>query len=391
MKAVAGFDVVVMGGGLVGAATALALCGGGLRLALVETGVSPDRQPPAGWDSRIYAISPGNATFLRRLGVWDALDQDRIAPIETMHVWGDDLDARLDFSAYEAGVPALGYIVESRLMQAGLWAQLQQQPDVELLYGAQCKKLSWESDAATLELVDRCLEAHLVVGADGGSSWTRAQAGLGASGMDYNQMGVVANFDTELPHQGSARQWFREEGILAWLPLPGRRISMVWSTRTEHAETLLALPQQVLQEQVAAAGNHTLGALRLITPAAGFPLRMQNAAALVRPRLALVGDAAHRVHPLAGQGVNLGFRDAARLAEVVHGRGAQSDPGDYSLLRRYERGRKADIVTMQALTGGLNALFASELPGLTALRNMGLSFTNRQDWLKKCLIARAMA
>ncbi len=384
------FDVIIIGGGLVGAALALALQDSGLRLALVESGPATMLPDDGSWDSRIYAISPGNARFLDSLGAWSDLDQSRVMPIEEMRIWGDE-GAELDFSAYEGGAANLGYIVESRLMQAGLWTRLQATDAVTLLVGTRCAALNLEDGQATLHLTDgRVLSAGLVVGADGANSWTRTQAGLGVETSDYRQHGVVANFATSRAHGGIARQWFREDGILAWLPLPGQRMSMVWSTAPQHARQLLDLSPDQLCAAVAAAGQETLGELQLLTPPAAFPLRLQNAEVMVRPRLALVGDAAHLVHPLAGQGVNLGFHDAECLARVLSGRGLQTDVGDYGLLRSYERARQMDIRAMQLLTDQLHALFGSRLPLLGALRNWGMKFTNRQKWLKRRLMAHAM-
>ena len=387
------YDVIVIGGGLVGAATALGLAAGGLQVAVVEAASSPapGQRAAEDWDSRIYAISPGNVDFLRRLGVWEGLDHARIAPIEEMRVWGDETAACLEFSAYEAGVPVLGYILESRLLQQGLWMALQRLDHVEVITQARCSRLTIEGAQSTLALEDgRQLTAALVVGADGGSSWTRTAAGIGVEARPYDQIGVVANFEVTRPHHQVARQWFREDGILAWLPLPGNRMSMVWSAPDAHARSLLEMAPDALEQTVAAAGSHTLGELKLITPAAGFPLKMQKAEVMVKPRLALVGDAAHLVHPLAGQGVNLGFQDAEQLISVLLQRGPQSDPGDYFLLRRYERARQSDIASMQFLTGGLKHLFSSPLPGLRQLRNWGLSLTNRQGFLKKRLIRQAL-
>lgn len=385
------FDVLVVGGGLVGTACALALHGSGLKLALVESAPPPMAPQGDEWDSRIYAISPGNVKFLSRLGVWGELNQERVTLIEAMHVQGDDAAARLEFSAYEAGVPALGYLLESQMLQAALWKRLQQAPDVELFSAVRCSRLEWQDDGALLNLEDgRCLSARLVIGADGGNSWTRAQARVGVTSSDYRQMGVVANFAIERPHHGIAQQWFLPDGVLAWLPLPGLRMSMVWSTPVAHAERLLALPPEALAEKVAQAGGRALGELRLITPAAAFPLRLQNAESLIGPRLALAGDAAHLLHPLAGQGVNLGFHDVARLAGVLAARGKQEDVGDHGLLRRYERACKMDIMAMQLVTDGLYALFTSEVPGIGSLRNWGMRFTNRQQWLKRRLMAHAM-
>lgn len=384
------FDVIVIGGGLVGAASALALSRIGLRLALVEAGEAPVLPQDGSWDARIYAISPGNVRFLASLGAWQHQDSSRTVPIEAMHIWGD-AGAKLEFTADEASVPDLGTIAESRVMQQALWAEVEANSDIARFCPARCQRLEFFQDRAELELADgTMLSARLIVGADGGSSWSRLQAGISTNTYDYAQMGVVANFETTLPPRNVARQWFRHDGILAWLPLPGRRMSMVWSTDHAHAKELLAMSPEHLCDKVAEAGGRLLGDMALLTPAAAFPLRLQNAEVLVKPRLALVGDAGHLVHPMAGQGVNLGFHDVVELAQVLHQRGAQQDVGDYTLLRRYERARKFDIAAMQAMTTGLHALFGSDWPGAGKLRNLGMAFTNRQQWLKRRLMAHAM-
>jgi 2-octaprenylphenol hydroxylase len=384
------FDVLVVGGGLVGAACALALQQGGLHIGLLESAVPAPLPQDAGWDSRIYAVTPGNVAWLRGLGVWDTLDAARIAPIHRMEVWGDDDRARLEFDAYESGALELGVIAESRLMLDGLWRRLQHD-GIGLLCPAHPAGLQIEADAAVLTLEDgRTVRTKLLVGADGAQSWVRQQAGIAPLlARDYGQWGVVANFVAERPHRNVARQWFRRDGILAWLPLPGNRISMVWSTPEAHARQLLALEAHELCTAVAKAGSMALGQLQLLTPAAGFPLQLQYHDTLIRPRLALIGDAAHRVHPLAGQGVNLGFRDAAALAGTLLS-SRQHDAGDWLLLRRYERSRKADILSMQAVTDGLQRLFNNDVPALAFLRNTGLAAVNRSGWLKKQLMAQAM-
>ena len=193
-----------------------------------------------------------------------------------------------------------------------------------------------------------------------------------------------------MPHRGIAYQWFQPDGILALLPLPGNRVSMVWSVSPEQSARLLAMPHEELCAQVAAASQHTLGELQLITPPAAFPLRLLVLPQISAPRLALIGDAAHNMHPLAGQGVNTGFRDARQLAQILLERGAQNDCGDAQLLRRYERKRKEDIYTMQATTYGLKHLFNNDIPLLRALRNLGLNATNRITPLKKMLMQHAL-
>lgn len=387
------FDVIVVGGGLVGASLALALRDSGLKLALVEARPPAPLPDDGSWDSRVYAISPANAAFLARLGVWDGLDPARIAPVHAMRIWGDDGQARLDFNAYEIGASELAFIAESRLLQDGMWRQLERQENMQILSSA-CTGLEWQEDAAVLSLADgRACRATLVVGADGRDSWVREQAGIATAPRSYHQKGVVANFNTALPHGNIARQWFRPDGILAYLPLPGdggNRVSIVWSTWDEQADELVALPPRELCERVAEAGHQALGGLELITPAAGFSLRLLNIGSLVRPRLALVGDAAHNVHPLAGQGVNLGFADAQELAKVLTARGAQRDCGDYALLRRYDRARQEDILAMQLVTEGLQKLFNNTNPLLRLARNAGLSATQKLSPLKNLLARHAL-
>lgn len=384
------FDVVVVGGGLVGAAFALALKGSGLKLAVIEA--QPPQPLPAddSWDSRIYAVSPGNAAFLDELGVWSGMQQSSIAPVYEMRVFGDDNTAQLHFDAYEAGLSELTFILESRLMQDAMWRQLQDEAEVEMLCPAECETIDWLPDEVVLRLNSGdVLRTKLVVGADGAQSWVRREAGIEAKPRAYKQMGVVANFATEKSHANVAHQWFRQDGILAWLPLPDNKISIVWSVWEDKAQELVALPAEQFTAQVAEAGGHTLGELRLVTPPAAFPLRILNLDSMIKPRLALIGDAAHNVHPLAGQGVNLGFRDAKELANVLRERGP-FDCGDYHLLRRYERARQEDILTMQLTTDALQKLFNNANPLLGMLRNFGLSQTNRLGWLKNRLVQHAL-
>ena len=385
------FDIIIVGGGLVGAAFARSLQHSGLRLVLVESSV-PQLPPQDGsWDSRIYAISPSNAAFLTKLGIWPKLDETRVAPVYEMKVKGDDPSARLDFSAYEAGLPELAFILESRLLQYELWRALEAQENLDIFCPASCESLVLGEDSATLGLQDGTrLNARLIVGADGANSWVRNQAGIEANPRPYQQMGVVANFTTEKHHGNIARQWFRPDGVLAWLPLPGNCISIVWSTWDDAAKALLAMPEALFCEAVREGGGSVLGAMQLITPPAAFPLRLMRLDSLVKPRLALIGDAAHHVHPLAGQGVNLGFQDARELAAVLMARGAQRDCGDYALLRRYDRARKEDILAMQLVTDGLQKLFNNENALLQQVRNMGLKLTNSQSWVKNQLMRHAL-
>lgn len=386
------FDVLIIGGGLVGASLAAALRSADLAVALVESQSIDASAHYAndGWDSRIYAISPGCAAFLAHAGAWQRLDMDRVQRIEQMRVFGD-AGAELDFSAYQVGAPELGFILENRLLLQALWQQLQQQDNLTLIQPAQCASLLWHDEAVSLFLEDRReIRARLVVGADGRDSWVRQQAGLGEAPTPYHQHGVVANFAAEKPHRGTAYQWFQPDGILGLLPMRQQMTSMVWSVGAEGAAELAQLPHAELCAQVAAAAGYALGELQLVTPPAAFPLRLLNLAHIAKPRLALVGDAAHNVHPLAGQGVNLGFRDARALAQVLLRRGAQQDCGDLHLLRRYERARREDILSMQLTTDALKNLFNNRNPLLRTVRNLGLNATNHIAPLKKMLARHAL-
>lgn len=386
------FDVIVVGAGLVGSSLAIALGRLGVDVAVVEPQPEGVAANDDSWDSRVYAISPGSASFLESCGAWQRLPEERIARVESMQVFGDGPGARLDFNAYDCGLRELAFIVEASRLNLALWHELRAGENVHVHAPAHCETLARELDAATLTLADgTTLAAQLIVAADGAESWVRYAAGITTHPAPYGQLGVVANFATERPHHETAYQWFRRDGVLALLPLPGAFVSMVWSTAESHGRELLQLAPEELAARVEGASLGTLGALRVVTPAAAFPLQLQRVSQLVAPRLALVGDAAHNVHPLAGQGVNLGFRDARELHRVLAARGAQSDFGDYYLLRRYERARREDILAMQLATDGLQKLFSSEQVWLEKARNLGLKLANLPTPVKQWLVRHAVA
>lgn len=384
------FDSIVVGGGLVGLSLACALRRSGLRLALVERAPLPAHDEESGWDSRVYAISPGSEAFLRGLGAWPE-DAARIAPVYEMQVFGDRQPGSLRFSAYDAHVAHLASIVESRVLTRALWRKLETDPQLAVFAGKACSAVEWRQDVASLTLDDgSVLHARLLVAADGGDSWLRTQAGITARVKQYGHTALVANFACERDHRGIAFQWFRADGVLALLPLPERKVSIVWSATQPLADTLQSLDAQALCERVEQAAGAALGKLELITPPTAFPLRLIRVPQLVRPRLALLGDAAHLVHPLAGQGVNLGFQDAQVLAQVLERRGACSDVGEIRLLRRYERARREDILAMTLATDGLQQLFAAHVPLLPLLRNWGLCIVDRWSPLKNALVHHAL-
>lgn len=381
------YDVIIVGGGLAGLALAVALRRSRLNVALVE-GRVPQRAD--GWDARIYAVSPANARFLDAIGVWKHLDASRVAPVRKMAVRGDR-GGELGFSAYDSGVGELAWIVEASLLQCELWESARRQGNLDLFCPAMPALLDIGDREAVLDLSDgRSLTAKLVVAADGADSWTRTAAGIAVDFLPYQHAGVVANFSTARPHHEVAYQWFRADGVLAYLPLPGKLISIVWSTPAAHAEELLRLPPAEFCERVAAAGEYALGGLQLVTPPAAFALRLMRAPHTVAHRLALIGDAAHTIHPLSGHGINLGFQDARSLAETLTAAPAHIDCGDVQWLRRHERARREEVVALQTATHGLQRLFGLSPAPASALRNLGLNFVDRLPVIKDALVRYAM-
>jgi ubiquinone biosynthesis UbiH/UbiF/VisC/COQ6 family hydroxylase len=382
-------NVAIVGAGLVGASLAAALGRAGLDVVLVEP--SPPAPPGDDWDGRIYAISPASREFLGELEVWPLLDARRVQPVGRMAIFGDAPDSRLEFSAYDAGVATLAFILESGRLAHALWERIARIENVRRIAPARCERLEVDPSQAALTLEGgETIRAELVVGADGAQSWVRRAAGLTARAASYGQLGVVANFATAEPHDATAFQWFRADGVLAYLPLPGNRMSMVWSIAEVHGRSLAGLPAAELCRRVVEAGRAVLGNLELITPAQAFPLQRMTAESMIAPRVALVGDAAHVVHPLAGQGVNLGFGDAAALAQTLARREPFRSCGEHRVLRRYERARAEAILAVRSVTDGLARLFALPGPAAARMRNLGLNLTDRSALVKNLLIAHAI-
>ncbi|HDR9100225.1 TPA: UbiH/UbiF family hydroxylase [Burkholderia vietnamiensis] len=382
------FDVALVGGGLVGKTAALALTQSGYKTALLAQPATP-RPADLAFDTRIYALSSSSQALLERLRVWQALDHGRLAPVYDMRVYGD-AHAELHFSAYQASVPQLAWIVESSLIETSLDAALRFQPNLTW-FDARAQGFDVRDDAAVLTLSSgHVVEADLVVGADGAHSWVRSQMGAKVERRDYRQTGVVANFKASLPHRETAYQWFHEGEIIALLPLPDGHVSLVWSAQTAHADQLLALDPAQLAAEVERVSHGQVGTLECVTPAAGFPLALQTVDKLIAPRVALVGDAAHLIHPLAGQGMNLGLRDVASLADAIASKESFRNLGDTVLLRRYERARREDIRALMVATDGLQRLFSVPGPLAKAVRNAGMAFVGAQPLVKRWLVSAAL-
>jgi ubiquinone biosynthesis UbiH/UbiF/VisC/COQ6 family hydroxylase len=302
-----------------------------------------------------------------------------------MRIFGDDARARLEFDAYQAGVPELAWIVEDSELQRALWSGLSGMAH-------RCEQLEISDEGAVLSFADGApIAAKLVVGADGAHSFVRRAAGINAAERDYQQAAIVANFRCDKPHRNVAYQWFQGGPVLALLPLPGDQVSMVWSLPAAEARRIADLSPDALAAEVREASHGALGALTLASSVRSFPLRRLAARRLVAPRVALVGDAAHVIHPLAGQGLNLGLQDARELAQIITHREPQRDPGDYRLLRRYERRRAEPILAMDAVVSGLHALYGARSGLVGRVRNAGLNLTDRLPVLKNILMRQAMS
>ena len=381
-------EIAVIGNGAVGKTTALGFALAGFKVVLVAPNSAKALTPE--WDRRVFALNHTAKNLLCKLKVWDALDLQRVAPVEAMHVAEED-GAILKMDAYAANRQELAWIIEDQNLNQALDAALRFAPNLQIISG---KTVAVTADFSELTLDNNTtLQAELVVGADGAQSWLRNQANIGLDYRSYGQRGVVANFSCSKPHHGVAHQWFAgEQGIIALLPLPDQQVSLVWSA----PETLAATLMSETAEQIAARLTHfcseQLGQLIPLPPhsALAFPLQFIGPHSMTGPRLALVGDAAHVVHPLAGHGMNLGFGDVVALLEAVTNREAWRSCGDERVLQRYARARKEDVMLMQLATDGLSRLFSSQLSPVKALRNAGMNLVNKLPFLKRQFILQAM-
>jgi len=391
-------DVCIIGDGAIGKVAALGLAQAGYRVTLLGPRLNlafGAETPTKNWDVRVYALNHVAQALLSSCRVWNALDAARVAPVYAMDVKGDGAQnvGHLALDAYSARVEALAWIVEDANLNQALDAALRFAPNVTLAQG-RAQQLHTSHGAAKIQLDQGpALHATLVIGADGAQSWVRGQCDIDVDYRPYGQKAIVTNFDTDKPHHGVAYQWFTaSQGIVALLPLPGQRVSLVWSAPDALANRLLQEPGTQLAQQVSAFCIEALGALTPVQPESikAFSLNLLHPHAIVAPRVALVGDAAHVIHPLAGHGMNLGFADVAALLKIMGPREGQRDCGDPRLLSRYARARKEDILLMRLATDGLQRLFATELAPLRLMRNVGLNLINHLPTIKRRLILHAL-
>ena len=364
-------DVCIRGAGIVGRTLALLLARDRLRVGLVSDPVAPGG---AASDVRAYALNAASRQLLERLRAWP--DPRHATPVLAMEIHGDE-GGSVRFGAQAQQAPALAWIVDVQALQERLAEALRYQPLVE-----------W---------IDAAQPAPLTVVCEGRASATRAEFGVQFDAVPYPQRAIAARLNCEKPHAQTARQWFAGGEILAFLPLAdadragdGNSVAIVWSVNERRAPELLALDSSGFEAQLEVASHHALGKLTLASERAAWPLQLARADRWCGPGWVLAGDAAHTVHPLAGQGLNLGLADAAELAQVLHRREHWRSVGDVKLLRRYERSRQADVLAMQTATDGLQQLFARQAEPWATLRNWGMTGFDRSGPLKKWVARRAM-
>ena len=396
-------DIAVVGGGIVGKACALGLAQLGLHTVQIAPDLGQVVSAPEGsqWGQRIYAFSPGTQKLLAHLQVWDAIDHSRMQAVRDMRIFGDrgESQDQLHLSAFEAGIPQLAWIGESNVIEHTLDQASRFQSKLERINGA-VENIQVIADGVLLHLKDgSSLRAQLLIAADGANSPIRSELGISAKEESYSQNAVVANWICSSAHLETAYQWFLPGGdIVAMLPLPNKQVSMVWSTSPENAEDLLRLDFAGWADKFSSIANGAiaaqLGELTLNSVPATFPLRKIQASRFIgpaeNPRVVLIGDAAHVIHPLAGQGLNLGLRDVASLLHVLSKRESFRPPNDVVLLRRYERQRQGDTSALLWVTDKLKKLFSASSNTEKQLRNWGLGMVNRSHFIKRRLIERAL-
>ena len=387
----AGCDIAIVGAGMVGATLALTLARDGFEVAVVES------RAPAPWraedevDLRVVALAASSIALLERLDVWWAIRAARACAYRRMRVWDSLAPGHLDFDATDEGADALGYIVENRLIQHVLWQALQADRRIALHCPAKVAATEIEGERRALHLADGgSIAARLVVAADGADSALRDMLAIGTQDRDYAQRAIVAHVRTERAHEDTAWQRFISGGTIAFLPLADGRSSIVWSVPNAEAERLLALDDSAFRNELGAAVDFRLGAITGCTARAAFPLRMKLADDYAAPRFALIGDAAHVVHPLAGQGVNLGLRDVDELCDALReARDAKRDFAVEAVLRRYERRRRSDSAIAAYAFDAIQRIFGSDSRPLAALRGFGLDVVNTIAPLKRFFSSRA--
>ncbi|MBE0469435.1 MAG: UbiH/UbiF/VisC/COQ6 family ubiquinone biosynthesis hydroxylase [Methyloprofundus sp.] len=386
------YAVIIVGGGIVGATAACALAQAGVDVALLDA-----RNPARTWpadpiDIRVSALTRASQNILRAVGVWDAMEARGIGAYDHMHVWDAGSAGVLHFDAADTEFPELGHIVENRVTVACLWDQLDLLPSATILCPAIVEDLQLSADSAQITLSDgTILVADLVIAADGRDSALRQMAGMQTTGWEYKQDGLVATISSEKSHQFTAWQRFLPEGPLALLPLKNGQCSIVWTLNHDTAQAYLNLSAADFLQTLAHATEGILGKMLTVGPRGAFPLRFQYAQQYSSDHFVLIGDAAHAMHPLAGQGANAGLLDAAAIAELIIKANQAGRPmGSHKTLRQYERWRKGDNLAMMASMDVINKMYTTHHEVLRQLRGTGMSWVNHSAWLKNYFNRYAM-
>ena len=401
------YDIVIVGGGIVGATLACALSRSRYKVVLVEaqsleqltTVFSNDESERDidQFDPRVSALTVASQTFFANLGVWQRMQNKRVSPYQEMKVWDGEGTASIEFSAAELYQSALGHIVENSVTIASLYEQLLANDNVALLTGERIRQVNLNGDCPELILEnDAHLRASLVVAADGANSLIRKLSGLPTREWDYQHHAIVASVKTEKSNEETAWQRFMETGPLALLPLSNGQnkshySSIVWSAVPERAKELMALSDEQFCEELGRCFEHRLGSLEEVSTRYSFPLKQRHAKQYVTSNIALVGDAAHTIHPLAGQGVNLGLQDVAVLAdELIKASKKGLAPNDALMLKRYQRRRMGPNLAMMGLMEGFKRLFSQDSLSIRLLRNTGMRWLNGNKFLKNQVVSQAM-
>lgn len=386
------FDVIVIGAGLIGLAAVIALAAQGKHVALVDAKPKPKlNKLKKVWDSRIYALTPSTENWLSQQEVWSLIDQSRIQYVEGMALWSPNSVSPLRLHASDANLSSLACVIENQNLMLALWQQVEALK-IPMLMGSTCQCITYEDDQVVVQFdEDYQITAQLLVAADGANSSVRQALGITTNIKDFNQTALVANYKIENRHNNVAMQCFKSHETLALLPMPDKYMSMVWAMSTDKAQKLLTLTKEELAESVRLASNNLVGGLVPVSDTSSFLLRQVTVSQQTGERVVFVGDAAHQVHPMAGQGANLGFRDIIELESLIKSSHPLQDIGDAFFLRQYARTRKADIIRMNTLTSGLDTVFAFESKALARLVSLGMKQVDKYATIKRVLINQAVA